>query len=94
MVQAVGGAGVEVGSIVRADEAAPLGRIVPGIAIIQAGIIVVVVATIANRVGVCNGGVAGNGAVALQLYFTIIYARSQEKASQAVTTWEVYIRGY
>ena len=42
-VQAIDGFGVEVGSVVRADEAAPFGAVISGVAIIQAGIIVDVV---------------------------------------------------
>ena len=44
LVQAVGGGGVEVGGIIGGDEAAPLGRVVPGVAVVQAGIFVVVIA--------------------------------------------------
>jgi hypothetical protein len=84
LVQAVDGVGVEVGGIIGADKAAPLGRIVPGIAVVQAGIFVVVVAAIADRVGFCDRRIAGNGAVTLQLYSTIICSNRQEKASRNI----------
>ena len=84
MVQAVGGLGVEVESAVGAEEAAPLGGVIPGVAVVQAGFFVVVVATIANRVGFCDRRIAGNGAVTLQLYSTIICSNRQEKASRNI----------
>lgn len=43
-VQAVDGFGVQIGSIVRADEAAPFGGVISGVAIIQAGIIRTIIA--------------------------------------------------
>ena len=62
-VQAVDGGGVEVGSVVRADEAAPLRAVISGIAVVQAGFFVVVVTTVTNGVGFCDRRVAGNSAV-------------------------------
>ena len=65
-VQAVGGVWVQVGSIVGRDKPAPLGAVIPGVAVVETGIIVVVVATVANGVGVSDGGVGGltgNGTV-------------------------------
>ena len=82
LVQAVGGGGVEVGSIVGADKSTPFGAVIPGVAIIQAGIFVVVVATVTNGVGFCYGSVAGDGTVAPHLYSTMICASSQEKATR------------
>ena len=67
LVQAIDGFGVEISGVVGGDKAAPFGRIVPGVAVIQAGIIVVVIAAITNRVGIgngCVGGAGSNGAVA------------------------------
>ena len=90
MVLTVDGIGVQVGGIIGGDEAAPLGGVIPGVAVIQAGIFVVVIATIANRVGLRHsniGGFTGNGAVAPRIYFTMIYASSQEKATQIKMTW-------
>ena len=87
LVQAVGGGGVEVGGIIGGDEAAPLGRVVPGVAVVQAGIFVVVIATVADGVGFCYGSVAGNGAIAPHLYSTMICAHSQEKATQIIVIW-------
>lgn len=66
-VQAVDGFGGEVGSIIGADEAAPLGTVIPGITVIQAGIFIEVIATVTNRVGISNSGIgslAGDRAVA------------------------------
>ena len=82
LVQAVDGFGVEVGSAVGADESTPCRAVISGIAIVQAGIFVVVVAAIADRVSVRYSRIAGNGAVAIHLYSTMIYASSQEKATQ------------
>ena len=67
MVQAVGGLGVEVGSAVGADEAAPLGGVVPGAAVVQAGIVIEVISSVTNGVGVGNiiiGSLRRNSAVA------------------------------
>jgi hypothetical protein len=82
LVQAVDGIGVEVGGIIGGDEAAPFGAVISGVAVVQAGFDIVVVATVTNRGGFCYGSVAGNGAVAPRLYSTMICASSQEKASQ------------
>lgn len=50
-VQAVYGFGVEVCGIIGRDKSAPLGAVIPGVAIIQAGVVIVVIATTTNRVG-------------------------------------------
>ena len=66
-VQTVDGFGVQVGGIVGRDESAPLGGVIPGVAVIQAGIVIVVIATVTDGICVCNGGISGagsNGAVA------------------------------
>jgi len=66
LVQAVDGIGIEVGGIIGADKASPLGGVVPGVAVVQTGFFVVVIATVTDRVGLCYGnvgGFAGNGAV-------------------------------
>ena len=65
LVQAVDGVGVEVGSIIGGDESAPFGAVISGVAVVQAGIVIVVIPTVTNRVGVCYGSIAGNGTVAL-----------------------------
>ena len=71
-VQAVGGFGVQVGGIIGADKSAPFGGVVAGVAVIQAGVIVVVVAPVADGVGI--------GVTLLRhIYFTIFHAHSQEK---------------
>ena len=65
-VQAVDGFGIQLGSIIGRDESAPFGAVVSCITIVQAGVVIVVIAAIAN--GVCAsqrivGGIVGNGAV-------------------------------
>ena len=72
-IQAVDGFGVQVGGIIGRDEPTPLGAVIPGVAVIQAGIVIVVIATITNGVGLC-------------LYFTTVPAGSQEKATQ-ISIW-------
>ena len=64
LVQSVDGVGVEVGGVVGRDKSSPLGAVIPGVAVVQAGIVIVVVATIANRVGFCYGSIARDGAIA------------------------------
>ena len=83
LVQSVDGEGVEVGGIIGGDESTPFGAVIPGVAVIQAGIFIVVVATIANGVGFCNSSIAGDGKIAPRLYSTMICTNSQEKATQA-----------
>ena len=59
--------GIETRSISRRDESAPFGAIIPGIAIVQAGVVIVVIATVTDGVGIgdgCVGGAGSNGAVA------------------------------
>lgn len=65
-VQAVDGFGGEVGSIIGRDKSAPFGAVISGVAVIQAGVVIVVIAAIANGVGLC-------------LHSTIFPASSQEK---------------
>ena len=60
-IQAVDRFGVQVGGIVGRDESAPLGGVVPGVAVIQAGVVIVVIATVANGVSVGNGSISGAG---------------------------------
>ena len=43
-VQAVDGFGIQVGGVIRRDKSAPFGGVIPGVAIIQAGIIRTVIA--------------------------------------------------
>ena len=45
LIQAVDGGGIQVGSVIGGDESAPFGAVISGIAVIQAGIFIVVVAT-------------------------------------------------
>ena len=44
-VQAIDGLGVKVGGIVGADEAAPFGGVIPGVAVVQTGVIRTTIAT-------------------------------------------------
>ena len=60
-IQAVGGIGVEVGGIVRRDESSPLRGIVPGVAVVEASIVIVVITAIADGVGVGYGIVGSFG---------------------------------
>ena len=65
-IQAVGGFGVEVGGIIGRDKSTPFGRIIPGVAVVQTGVVIVVIAAVANGVGVCNsavGSFSGNRAI-------------------------------
>ena len=66
-VQAVGGIGVEISGIVGRDKSSPLGAIIPGVAVVEASVVIVVITAITDGVGVCHGivgGFAGNRAVA------------------------------
>ena len=67
LVQAVDGIGVEICGVVRGDKSTPFGGVISGVAVVQAGFFIVVVATIANRVGFCYGSIARDGAVAPRL---------------------------
>ena len=65
-VQAVGGFRIQVGSVVGGDKSAPFGAVVSGVAVIQAGVVIVVVTTVTDGVGVGNvviSGFAGDGAI-------------------------------
>ena len=84
LVQAVGGLGIEIRSVIGGNEASPFGAVISGIAVVQAGFFIVVVATIANGGGFCYGSIARDGVIAPQLYSTIIFTCSQEKASQVI----------
>ena len=60
-VQTVGGFGIQVGGIIGRNESASLRRVIPGVAVVQAGVVIVVIATIANGVSVGNGGIGSLG---------------------------------
>ena len=65
-VQTVDGFGVQVCGIVGRDEPSPLGGVIPGITAIQAGVGIVVIATVTNGVGIGDNGIgslAGNCAI-------------------------------
>ena len=51
-VQTVDGFGIQVGGVIRGDKSSPLGGVIPGVAIIQAGIVIVVIAAVADGVGI------------------------------------------
>ena len=66
-IQAVDGFGIQVGSIVGGDKPSPLGAVVSGVAVVQTGVVIVIVATVPDRIGVghiVTGSFAGNGTVA------------------------------
>ena len=62
-VQTIDGFGGQVGSVIGGDKSAPFGGVIPGVQVIQAGIVIVVIATITNGVGFCQsivGSFRGN----------------------------------
>ena len=66
-IQTVDILGIQVSGIVGRDESTPLGGVIPGVAVVQASIVIVVVTTVTDGIGVGNiiaGGLAGNGTVA------------------------------
>ena len=60
-IQAVGGFGIQVGGIIGADESAPFGGVIPGVAVVQTRIVIVVIATVTDGVCVGDGVVGGAG---------------------------------
>ena len=54
-VQAVDGFGIEIGGIIGRNKSSPLGAVIAGIAVVQAGFFVVVVATIAQGIALRQG---------------------------------------
>ena len=70
-VQTVDGFGVQVGSIIGRNESAPFGGVVPGVAVIQAGIVIVVITTVTDGVGV------GDRAEGFLLERTVVGQRSR-----------------
>ena len=50
-IQSIDGFGVDIDGIIRGDESSPLGVIVAGVQVIQPGLPVVVIATVADGVG-------------------------------------------
>lgn len=62
--------GIETRSISRRDESAPFGGVIPGVAVVQAGVVIVVIATVTDGVGIgdgCVGGAGSDGAIALAI---------------------------
>ena len=81
LVQAVGGFWVEVGGIIRGDESAPLGGVIPGVAIIQTGFSIVdITATTKMRDWNCIGN---ESVIACFLYFTTVYLQLQGENGRA-----------
>ena len=70
-VQTVDGFGVQVGGIVGRDKSAPFGGVIPGVAVVQAGIVIVVIATVTDGVSV------GNRAEGFLLERTVVGQRSR-----------------
>ena len=69
LVQTIDGFGVKVIGSIGGDEAAPCRAVISGVAVVQAGIFVVVVATVADGVGLCYsniGSLTGNSTVTMQ----------------------------
>jgi hypothetical protein len=62
--------GVEVGSIIGGDESAPFGAVISGVAVIQAGIIVVVIAA-----GTTNGTFTPIESACLFYHFLCLQSR-------------------
>ena len=60
-VQAVDGFGVQVGGVIRGDKSSPLGGVVPGVAVVQASVVIVVIATVTDGICVGNGSISGAG---------------------------------
>jgi len=88
-VQAVDILSIEICGVIGGNESAPFGAVIPGVAVVEAGIIVVVVTTVADGVGVGDGVVGGlgrNSAVALQLqvYYNL-YQQSRKRLTTAAS---------
>ena len=95
LVQAVDGFGIQVIGAVGADEASPLGGVVPGAAVVQAGIFVVV-ATVTNGVGVGNiiiGSLRRNSAVAPGITYILPSSvlAVKKKPPRSNVTWEASV---
>ena len=58
-VQAVSTFGVQVGSIVGRDEPTPLGGVIAGVAVIQAGIVIEVIPSVTDGICIGDDGVGG-----------------------------------
>ena len=60
-VQTVDGFGGQVSGIIGRDKSAPLGGVVPGVAVVQASVVIVVIATVTDGICVGNGSISGAG---------------------------------
>ena len=71
-VQAIDGFGIQVGGIVGRDESSPLGAVIPGVTVIQAGVMVEAVAIGPNM---------GGFATATSAYLFYHFPRPQSRKS-------------
>ena len=60
-IQAVDGFGGQVSGIIGRNKSSPFGGVVPGVAVVQAGVVIVVITTVTDGICVCNGGIGGAG---------------------------------
>ena len=60
-VQTVDGFGVQIGSIIGRDKSAPFGGVIPGVAVVQAGVVIVVIPSVTDGIRVGDGGIGGAG---------------------------------
>ena len=60
-VQAIDGFGGQVGGIIGRDKSAPFGGVIPGVAVIQAGIVIEVIPSVTDGIRVGDGGIGGAG---------------------------------
>ena len=82
-VQAIDRFGIQVRSVVRGDESAPLGAVVSCVAVVQTRIVIVVIATVADGVGIGDGIVGGagsNGAVTYAYTLTNLSVAVKKKS--------------
>ena len=70
-VQAIDGFGIQVGGIIGRDKSSPLGGVIPGVAVIQASVVIVVIAAVTDGIRV------GNRAEGFLLERTVVGQRSR-----------------
>ena len=71
-VQTVDGFGIQIGGIVGRNESAPLGGVIAGVAVVQAGIVIVVITAVTDGVGIGNGSISGAGSDGAVAYTYIL----------------------
>jgi hypothetical protein len=64
--------GIETRSISRRDESAPFGGVIPGVAVVQAGVVIVVIPSVTDGVGIGNGSISGAGSDGAVAYTYIL----------------------